>query len=101
MMKNATAPKNAVSEAAFLAVLATALISYLPAPDKPQHADHDDEQHRQHEQRDGRAMGHVAGNDADLEALKAQDRSGAHRTAIGEEIDDGEIGEGEHDAEDQ
>src|SRR6185312_2314377 len=97
MTKNATAPKNETSRA----VLATAFISDIPPPDEPQHTDDDDEQHRQHEQRDRRAMRHVAGNDADLEALKAQHRSRADRTTIGEQEDDGKIGEGEHDAEDQ
>src|SRR5262245_52021960 len=101
MTKNPIAAKKATSLAVSLAVLATAFMSDLPPPDEPQHAHDHDEQHRQHEQRNRRAMRYVAGDDADLEAFKAQHRGGADRTAIGEQIYDGKIGEGEHDAEDQ
>src|ERR1700757_3143841 len=97
MTKNAMAPKNATS----LVVWATAFISDLPPPDEPQHADDDDEQHRQHEQRNRRAMRHVAGDNADLEALETQHRGGANRTAIGQQEHDRQIGEGEYDTEDQ
>src|SRR6202051_2526609 len=98
MTKNATAPKNATS----LTTLATTgFMSDLPPPDKAQHKDHHDEQHRQHEQRDGGAMGHVAGNDADLKTLKAQHRGCAHRTAHGHQKDDGKIGKRKHDTENQ
>ena len=43
----------------------------------------------------------VTGNDADLITLETQHRGGAHRTAIGQEQHDRQVGEGEHDAEDQ
>src|SRR5690348_6932487 len=101
MTKNATAPKKPTWPAVFRAVLTTASISDLPSPDEPQHADDNDEQHRQHEQRNRRAMGHVAGDDADLITFETQDRGGPNRATIGQEKDDGKIGEGEHDAEDQ
>src|SRR6516164_8778539 len=74
---------------------------YLPPSDKAQHADHNEEQHRQHEQGDGRAMRHVAGDDADLESLEPQYGGRIHGATLGQEVDDRKVGEREYDPEDQ
>src|SRR5262245_43050609 len=98
MTKNATAPKNETSPKAFLM---KRVMSDLPPPDEAQHRDDHDEQHRQHEQRNGGTVRYIAGEDADLQTLETEHRGRVDRTAIGQEKDDRQVGEGEHDAEDQ
>src|ERR1051325_2425700 len=98
MTKPARAAKK---EPSLTAVLTIRRTSDLPAPNEAQHQNDQDEEHGEHEQRDSRSMRDVTRQDADLEALKAQYRGGAHRAAHCQEIDDAEIGEGEHRAKDQ
>src|SRR6185312_10709033 len=76
-------------------------MSDLPPADEAQQHDHQNEQERQHDQRNGGAVRHVAGVDADLEAEIAQDLGRVDWAALGQEIDDTEIGEGEDRAENQ
>src|ERR1051326_481047 len=98
MTKPARAAKKELSLRAVLMIRRT---SDLPAPNEAQHQNDQDEEHGEHEQRDSRPMRDIARQDADLEALKAQYRGGAHRAAHRQEIDDAEIGEGEHRAKDE
>ena len=67
--KRDRAVERGLSQTAFVTVARG--MSDLPPPDEAQHHDHHDQQERQHEQRDGRAVRHIAGNDADLETRRS------------------------------
>src|SRR5271155_5971161 len=76
-------------------------MSDLPPSDKAQHDDHQDEQYRQHEQGYRRAVRDIAGEDADLKTLEAEHRGSVDRAAIGQQIDDAQIGKGKGDSKNQ